>query len=289
MKTLNAYISGFKMSIASIKMTVLIYCVNLVLGLLVAFPLLSSLKVGFGSSMLPESLLKGFDFTAFSEFMRSFKAIAGFISQARWIILLYLFLSILFSGGILFVFSSKEKFTIQHFFSGCFKYFFRFLKLFVYMTVFNLLVGLIIYVPMSIILSVVGDTVNSEATLVYIVLAAVFIHLLLFIFLQMVWYYSKIRIVSKDTTKVFRSIFRSIRFVFRNFVSTTSLFIMLLTTLLLLLIVYHFLINAIGTATGFSILMVFLVQQILILTRVFARVWFFGSQLELYERLRKQD
>lgn len=272
------------MSLRNIKMTFLIYCINLVLALLVVFPFLSALKSGFGNSMLPDALLKGFDFTSLVEFLRNFKSIGGFIAQARWMIIFYLIASVFMSGGILFIINKKEKFSVISFLNGCVLYFFRFFKLFIYMLFFNLLVALIVYLPLYFIVDSASDTVASEASLFYIILAGVLIHLILFGILQMTVYYAKIRIVSEDSRKVFSSIFRSIKFVFKHFASTLTLFLLQLIIPMLLVIVFFFFNGVIGMTSGFTILVMFIIQQVFIISRVFTRIWMYGSQYDLFSK-----
>ncbi|HCT30634.1 MAG TPA: hypothetical protein DIW31_07835 [Bacteroidales bacterium] len=263
-------------------MTFLIYSINLILALLVIFPLLSFLKAGFGNSMLPDAMLKGFDFTSFTEFLRSVKGMSNNIVQARWMILFYFVVSIFFAGGMLFVFAKSEKFSIKTFLNGCVHYFFRFFKLFFYMLIFNLLDTLVVYLPLSLIINGVSDSVASEASLFYIVLFGVLIHLVLFIILQMIAYYTKIRIVSEDSRKVFRSIFKSIKFVFKNFISTFSLFLLQLVVPILLIVVILFLNNTIGMTSAITILIMFILQQMFVFSRVFVRMWIYASQFILY-------
>lgn len=282
MKIFNSYISGFKMSLRNIKMTFLIYFINLILALIVMFPLLSFLKEGFGSSMLPDALLKGFDFTSLVEFIRSVKGLGSSIAQARWMILFYLVLSMFMAGGILFTFNSKEGFSVKSFLNGCVHYFFRFLKLFFYMLIFNLLVAVIVYLPMVLIVKSASDTVASEASLFYIVLIGVIIHMFFLAILQMISYYVKIRLVTEDSRKVFRSIFRSIKFVFKHFANAFSLFMLQLVVPITLVIFILLLNSKIGMTSGFTILIMFIFQQAFILSRVFTRIWMYGSQYELY-------
>lgn len=288
MKIITTYISGLKISGRLMKMTVLIYCVNLSLSLIIAIPFLGDLKSGFGSSMLPDALLKGFDFTSISEFLRiSSGVISSYIHQARWMIFLYFLLSILFSGGILVVIYKKEKFSVISFFNGCLIYFFRFFKLFIYMAVFNILIAVIVYLPLSIIIKSAADTVDSEATLFFIGMYGVIIHLILFGILQMVSYYAKIQIVSDDSRKVFRAIFKSMGFVFKHFINTFSLFLLLLVAPVSLWIAYFILRNSIGFTSGFTILIMFIIQQAFTFSRIFIRIWKYGSQYELYSKYKE--
>lgn len=271
------------MSLRNIKMTFLIYCINLIIAFFVMFPLLSYLKVGFGGSMLPDALLKGFDFTSLTEFLRTVKGLGSFVVQARWAIMFYLVISIFFAGGILVTFNNGL-FSVKLFLEGSVHYFFRFIKLFIYMLIFNLVVALIVYVPLVFVVDIATETVDSESTLFFIVLVGVIIHVILLAILQMVAYYTKIKVIKEDSRKVFRSIFISIKFVFKNLIKTFSLFVVQLIIPLILVLVMFLLNNSIGMTSGFTILLMFIFQQLFILSRVFTRIWMYGSQYDLFSR-----
>jgi hypothetical protein len=285
MKIITSYISGFKMSGKLLKMTFLIYSINLILGLIVVLPFLSDLKIGIGSSMLPDNLIKDFDYTSFSEFLRQSKGfVNSYIHQAKWMILLYFFVSIAFSGGILFIINKKEKFSVVSFLKGCAIYFFRFFKLFVYMLLFYFIIVLIVILPLVLIINGVTDTVDSESTLFYIGLYGAIIFLFCFGIIQMVAYYAKIKIVAEDSRKVFISIINSFGFVFKHFICTYSMFLLLIIVPIFVWVDYFFIRNLLGPTSGFTVFVLFFVQQVFILLRIFFRIWKFGSQYELYTK-----
>jgi hypothetical protein len=283
MKAINTYISGFRNSIKFAKLIFLIYCFNLILALIVVIPFRSTLAAGFGQSMLPDTLLNGFDFTSISEFMRlDSNKIAGFFVQVKWIVMLYLFLNIFFAGGILASIINNEKYGLRSFIDGCLNYAFRFLKLFIYMAIFQILVAVIVYLPLVLIMKATAKTVDSESTQFYIGLAGFLVHLFLFSILLMVSYYTKIRIVAEDSKKVFKYIFKSVRFVFSHFLSVFPLIILLVVSLAILICLFFFLNHIIGTSTGLTILIMFIIQQGFIFSRVFIRIWAYSSQYNLY-------
>ena len=290
MNIINYYITGFKQSAALIKMILLIYLVNLILGLLVALPFLHAIKAGFGSSMLPAVLLKGFDFTAVTEFLRQSSArISGAVYEARWIILIYLFLNVFFTGGILKMLTSAEKYSVRSFLDGCLIWLFRYFKLFIYMAVIHIVLIAIVFLPLTLILKGASKTVDSESSLFYTGLAGVILYLLLLIVILMVGYYAKIMIAANQSKKVFAAVFRSFQFVFRSFRSTFTLMFFLILNLVVLIAVYWILNHFIGNSSGITILIMFFIQQFFILSRVYLRIWTFGSQYELYRNLRPPD
>ena len=150
------------------------------------------------------------------------------------------------------------------------------------MLLFNILVAVLIYLPLVLIIKGAAKTVESESALFYIGLAGFLIHIFLFTILLMVSYYTKIRIVTEDSGKVFKPIFKSIRFVFSHFFNTFILILLLVVSLLILIGFFFFLNRVIGTSTGLTILIMFLVQQLFIFARIYIRIWAYSSQNELY-------
>ena len=66
-------------------MLAVIYGLTLMMGLLVAFPMFSTLQAEDGNSLAPLQLLPGFDYTVYSDFMaQSGKAISPLLSVGRW-------------------------------------------------------------------------------------------------------------------------------------------------------------------------------------------------------------
>jgi len=79
MKIFNAYSAGLVSAAKSKRMTTLIYAVTLLLALLIAFPFHLTLLRQAGNTMALGSLVKHFDYTSYTDFMRqSGKALTPF-------------------------------------------------------------------------------------------------------------------------------------------------------------------------------------------------------------------
>lgn len=283
---LNAYAAGVKKSGLFFRLVLFMYAANLLLGLTVALPFLGRLQAEFGTSMLPETFRQGFDFTALMEILRHFsRVLATLLAQAWWVVLLYLLLGIFFSGGILSALRAQaEKPSIGEMLNGGLNTFFRFLKLFVYMGVCHLLAALIVYLPLFMMLKSMYETVESEATLFYVFMSGVGVHLLLLVLLLTVSVYAKIRIIQMDSRKVFLAVIKSFAFVFRRFLTTFFLMLMLGLTAIMAGAIFWLpgsCLDGFGTLT---LLLLFLVQQAYLFIRVWLRVLFLVSQADLYAR-----
>jgi hypothetical protein len=114
----KAYIGGFQKAAKSPRMLFILYFSNLIMALLLALPFMGFLKNSFGSSMLTENLLEGFNFTAFSNLMYYHKdGLDAILGNIKWILVVYFLLNIFLTGGIIRTLN-KEKFTTGNFFSG---------------------------------------------------------------------------------------------------------------------------------------------------------------------------
>lgn len=284
MKIINAYISGLNTTIKSYKMITLVYTVILFLGLVVAIPFFFGLKSASGLAISPGNLLKGFDYTAFSELMKFHgEEIKSSITQASWIVILFMILSIFLTGGILrTIRQGHKKFGLYNFFAGCGKFFYRFMRLSLYTLMLHIIVALIIYIPFYLVVSTGWDHTFTEKTIFYVFLGFGGIHLLLGLYLVIITDYARFIMVTNDSKRAFRSLWQSARFVSGKLLGTYFLFILLLIVPVLLYYLYFFITGRFEYTTGLMILSLFVIQQLVIWLRTAFRVWTFSSQFDYY-------
>jgi len=170
MNITKAYASGFKTTVRSLKMTLVIYILNLLMGLTIAIPFMGALKEASGHSMAPQNLLKGFDFTSFQEILRHYgEEISSYLSHGFWMVLFFLILSIFLTGGILTAFKQKKsKFSLGSFFSGCGTFFFRFFKISLYTVFMHIILAVFIYLIFAFIVAGMAGGTASEKTFFYL-------------------------------------------------------------------------------------------------------------------------
>ena len=281
MKILKAYIKGLASALSILRMSMLIFFFTLLIGLMVAIPFKSTLTNMVGHSMLPSVLLSDFDYTSYEDIMRNYgDVIKPFVQIMFWVGLVYLIFSIFFAGGILNYFQNKDnKFSIKSFFEGCGKYFFRFLRLSVIVIILNMIITLIVYIPLGMVISHFAETVESEASLFYIGVGGVMIYLVLLILSLIISDYTKIKLVTENTTKVFSTFWQSIQFTFRHLFGTYTLYVLLAIVPILFFVFYYFIESTIGMTSGVTIVVMFVIQQFFIWVRVISKIWFYSSQL----------
>lgn len=288
MKIFKAYSAGVVAAAKSKRMTTLIYAITFILALILAIPFHNALSIRAGNSMALSSMIKHFDYTTYTDFMRQAgKALSPLLAEAFWMGVFYLIFTIFFSGGVLAVLNEQNNFTIKNFLSGCGKYFFRFLRLAVYMVISEAIILSLLMFANGAVLAAAYPSVKTEASLFYIFLIGSIIGILLLILLLSISDYAKIILYRDDSKKVFKSIWWSIKFLFRHFFGAYTLFLFLLIAPVIFFILYFLLDSSIGMVSGITIFIMFLIQQIFIWLRTWVKIWFLGGELSYFDMVRQ--
>ncbi|HLF20110.1 MAG TPA: hypothetical protein VI704_04935, partial [Bacteroidota bacterium] len=121
---------GFQQSKKSIQMIFLLYGINLLLALPLAMAFRSTLIRSFDNSLAVETMLKDFDATVYSDFMKYHgKSIWTLLSQIPWLLVLYMVSHTLTAGGVISWVNDQQPFSLSAFFEKCGRFFYRLLKL----------------------------------------------------------------------------------------------------------------------------------------------------------------
>ncbi|MCX6169361.1 MAG: hypothetical protein NTX65_08475 [Ignavibacteriales bacterium] len=283
MKILKSYSRGFKEARTSTKIVFIIYGSTLLLGLIAAGAFNSQLTGMAGARMELYKLLPNFDFTVYSDFMNNYgDIIQPFITQLTWFGLFYFFFTAFFAGGILKYFEgSSITSKAQAFFAGSTKYFFRFLRLGLYVLFFQLIVFAIIALIFSSIFTKAVDN-TTEPTLFVILLIWSVLHLFFFILISIISDYTKIILVKEDSRKVWRALITGLKFTFKKIYVVYPLYILLLIVPVAATLIYFWLDELIDMRSEFTVLVMLIIQQIFIWFRLFSKVWILGSEFVLF-------
>ena len=280
--TLQAWRSGLQAATSNKRLITLVYCFNLLLALVLALPFFGVLKTGASSSLAPTSLLAGFDYTVYKDFMREHgSAVWVLLNQVKWLALAYLLFTVLLSGGVLHTLTQPRSFSLSSFFEGCGRYFVRFFRLFLFVTILQAIVAAVVYVPLGIFFSA-NEAVEVESSQFLIGLSGFLLHLFLFGWVLLIGDYARISLFRNDSTRVLRAMWRATKFVFRHFAKTYGLYLAVVVFPLALFLLYFLLDAQVTMRTPLTIVLVLLVQQLFIWLRIGARVWLLGSELALH-------
>jgi len=303
--------TGIKRVNKNKKMWFFLLVVNILVALVLTFPLYSALKTSIGDSLMGERLTKGFDYRWYDEFKYKFRdsgfitlwsptivgsgtffsnveslGIGRFFQFGPTILILmtvYVLLNVLFAGGILGVFHSpEEKFTIKRFFSFGGTYFNRFFRLFIISWVFYGILYFIVVPNAYKIVNRLGETAFSERVPMVVGLIFAIVMFFLIFLVNMIFDYAKIRTVVGDGRSMLKETGRSIGFVFRNFGRTMGLYYFIGLLGIVFMVIYGAVEPLILQTTPLLVLLAFVWQQVYMLGRIWVRLTFFSSQLNLF-------
>lgn len=293
-------------------MIILLLVINLLFSLILAVSMYHSLKGSFGSSLAGERMAEEFDYLWWEEFRDDAQGLELTFTPSligkgailnnleglvQWQVfdlppillifgLLYILLRTFLAGGILSIYVKKDtKFSFGAFFQGAGSHFFRFFVLALLSSVFFLVIGKGVKGGFESILNTMRDTAFSEVAPFYWGLVFSAVLLFLFLFVQMVFDYGRIKIVMEDRSDILTATAEAFGFVFRHPGSTLGLFYLLLLVQIIFSVVYILLQGIIPDSSFSGVAIAFLLQQIFIFSMIGVRCWLYASQMELYRYL----
>ncbi len=191
-------------------------------------------------------------------------------------VVVYLFLL----GGALQVFCTGDPF-----FAGCGRNFWSLFRLG--------LVSLLFYGAAFIVygrLGALGRKIwgeGSEATpLIHWSWFCAAVGLCLICFVNLIFDYARIRMVAEDRRKAFRATFAAIRFVWKNLRRTAGLYAVVCVIAALCFAVYLGISHSFAQSSLILVLLLLLVRQAMVMAKVWARLLFYSSAVEMYATLK---
>ena len=257
------------------KSVLLIYAVQLVLGIVVAVIAFRQFNGAIGNSLELDRLANGFDRSIFSDMINEFPTIIEQI-QSRFVlvVVLFLLLSIFLHTGLLSNIR-KGNYSISKYFQDAKKYFFKFLGV-VLISLFLSVVALaIIWVPFFILLGDPLETFHSEKTLILTVMALVILSALLLIVIWLWSVLSRYHIV--DGNRLLVSMKAGWVILKSNFARYYIVGVGLILLHVIITWLYTSVVDDWGAETWFSVLGLVIIQQLFSLIRVWIRTFGYSA------------
>jgi hypothetical protein len=283
MNIIKSYVEGFKKTYSLKKVVTIIYGITFSLGLILAAAFFSSTSENFSARPAVQTLLKDFNATVYFDLINNYNyLIEPFMGMIIWFGVFYFFFTVFFAGGIIKLFDgSSVKSKAQAFFAGSAKYFFRFLRLGIYTLMVQVIALIIIAAGFSVVFDHASQT-SAEPKLFTIIVVWISVHILVYSFFVVVSDYAKIILVKEDSKKVIKALWHSLAFSVRKLYATYPLYLIGLIAPLILFGLYFVLDDFIGMKNGITVLIMFLIQQMFIWCRLFAKVWILGGEYSLF-------
>ena len=241
------------------------------LALLLVLPFYGLFNSVAGTSLLPDELVKGFDATAFGEFLRDGgQAFKVYLKGLFPWLILFLALGVFFQGGIIaWISNNRGRFSTKRFFNQCVAYFWPFAKTCFYTLIIQVLFAVLVYLPISIILG--GDNLADD----YIgktVIVGIAIHIILIVYGTMIAEYTRFFIYRSGNKKVLKSLWKAIKFTFKKIFKLFGMYLMWVVVPLVLFIAFYFIRINWNIDNGLMILFLFLFQQVFVWLRFLLKI-----------------
>ncbi len=286
---MNVMTTSLRQLIGSLRFVWLMYGVTLVLGLLVALPFYNTLLAEGQDSREFLKLLDGFDYTVFTDFMhRSGRAISPLMGVGRWLGALSVFLSLFFAGGILVLFSAENhRVGVGEFLAACSAYLGRYVRLFVVVLLF-ILAGAVIWLVVGVLAGAMLSNSLTERGLFWVGVVFFGLFILSATLILCIGDYAKILVFRNNEQQVFRAFGQAGRFVLANLARAYGpywLFIGIGTAFFGL----YFLIDELIPMRNWpTILLMFIIQQALVFSRIGLKAWWLGTASGVYAGSKTQ-
>ena len=273
------------------KMIILLFVVNFLIALLIAYGFRSELLAGFGSSLLPERMMEGFDATVYNDFLRTNpNLMTPFWGQLFWLIVISFALNTLFGGGIVKGLQrGAERFSVAEFIADCGTYVLRLLLLVVVAGVGLAIIGLVWFFIVNIVYGILSGGAATEVPYVTSFLISAVLFLVPMVTLLMIVDYTKVSMVLDDERSPFRALGTGARFVLKNFLATTAWQWFMIFVAIVLILLYWLIEGNLAMATGFGVFVVFLLQQASVGGRIWVRLATIDGQMRLFESRNQEQ
>ncbi len=268
------------------KIWVLLYSLTFVVAAFIAYPLKTYLENKIGTSLMIKDMIKGFDYTLYTDFMNHYgDGIAPIMNYSLLLIILFMLLFIFLMGGILSTFkNAPEKYNGKSFWSNAAHFFWRIFRMTIYfLFIHGAVLGLFFFIYLKITKGLSPMNLESEGIIFVAMKIMVPIYILFSSFFFMWHDYAKIHLVQNDNKWIFQSIIPSLKFIIKNIKNTWGLYLLNVLILMLLFIVNHFISNSFEITTGLSIFISFFISQLFLISRLGLKLVNLSSANHLFQ------
>jgi len=277
--------SGFIRANAELRLAFWLLAINILFAVMLTLPLYGLLDDSLGRSLMGNRSVAVPDVNWMMGFLHSNQGFLSHLSSTfLWVGLVYMLLNTLLAAGLLEVLSAEHPFSLRRFFVGIVAHGTKFLRLFG--------LSLVVY---FIIVFVLNDLVGrgldrwtrdwaSEGGAFALYWLKNIVPGVALLFAIMVFDYAKIRLVMDRSNRVLTESLRALRFVRGRRWITLGVFYALGLVGVALALIYAGLDALLTPKSWWVLVPAFLVQQAFMFSRMWLRVAFYSSQMELYKQ-----
>jgi hypothetical protein len=279
------FYSSIKSLLSNIKFVWLFWLVNLMFGIILVIPFYYLSTINLNNSLQSYFVVSNYDYDWLFQMASLYQT--NFMQYFYIIIptaFLYLLVQLLLVGGIVMVLHNNNDNHHLDFFYGSIKYFIRFFKVFIISLILIILViQLFILLNKSVTqLFEFQENKDFEQLLKIICL---FFSFLLLIIINIISDYTKVSLAILNKYSVLKQFFWTVKFIYYNFSKIFITFLIVATLGLLFALIYNILDYYIPKTNIYYLVLIFVLQQILIVLRIILKLFFYSTQVELFKDL----
>lgn len=288
-KTIKAaLLQALRTNVYNAKFLFLFWGLNTCFAFILSIPIYNALIDNLGYSLLNDRLSVGFDYVWYIQFRNLFESNLSQIPFLFYGTLgVYLLFQQFFVGGLIAIFSNPQKNHIVDFFYGGVKYWVRMTKVF--------LISLIFFALAFLLNSYLGSVLtiwfgNSE-NIVWEFLLRSLRYVVLIFFLGFVMVFSdylKMDLAIKDHNKMIKGIFATIQLFRKKFHIIFGTFLSVSIIGALGALIYNLIEREIPRTPYYFLIVSFILQQMLIIFRMYIRMLFYSTGVFLFDELNAE-
>ncbi|MFA3781733.1 hypothetical protein ABRY23_01560 [Melioribacteraceae bacterium 4301-Me] len=285
----SIFVKSIRAVIYNSKFILLFWAFNALMALVLSVPIFYILTDNLSRSLINDKLMSGFDYTWYIQFQNLYKLhIEQMPLSIAFVVGIYTLVQTFFLGGLISIFNLPQKNLYVDFFYGGVKYFYRFTKVLLVTLIFYTFVFLIIDWLGNLISTIFADSENELFEFVLRLLT----YLLLIFFIGIITIisdYSKVSLAINDKKEAIKGIFTAIKFIKNNFNIAFIFFLIVAILGATGAVLYNFIEKEIPRTPGYFLILSFVLQQMLIIFRLYIRMLFASTEVSLYKDLSAEQ
>ena len=269
---IKAFIQGWITAIRSRRIGLIIYGFQFLLALILGMLVYDSLGAAAGNSLELKKLLYDYDHTVIQDIANVHGDFLGAMQAALpWLILTWLIFSAFISGGILFSIVKRIR-TWDIFWAGGAKFFKPFLQIGIFFLLLIAVSSALIWFPLASDWQAMVPKFPSEREYIFLLLGVFALYVLLMLFIFGWATASKLFFIKKEEMTVWQSLKNGFSWTLKNIGKVESLLLLFAGFQLLVVGIYWLAEDASGMISPTLIFVFFIIQQLLVLFRIFWRI-----------------
>lgn len=266
-----------------------LYAVNIAFAAVLVYPFRTAVAK-LSKTDLADDFVAGFQIDSFAYYWSHYSPVLKSLAfGAVGLGALYLVFSIFLTGGAVATLAVDRRLSLRRFLSYAARYFGRYFRLFVLLAVMLGLVGAGYKFLLSDVIDDLRDAATTGRASFLWRVAGVGVAVLACAFVLMVFDYAKIRMVVDRRRSSFLAAASAFAFAVRRCWRAVPLFSMNLLIVVLLFVLYLAVENQFSGVTLASMISLFVIQQIFIISRLWMKLSFYSTQMAYYGSIAQQS